>query len=121
LGISLRQRREVPVVSDFVSRLSCFHFVTAFSLSANRLRQQTTARAVLGNIERAIIKLLNTVPGYSKHARISDLIFLIACCTSSHRRHSMRLTPHACPVHRSRYQLTPQFFAHCGWLTNDGR
>ena len=58
-------------------------------------------------------------PEYKK--RITSIIFLIACCTSSHRRHSMRVTPHACPVHRFQCQITPLFFGHCGWLTNAGR
>src|SRR5262245_59532233 len=48
---------------------------------------------------------------------ISGLIFLLACCTSSHRCHLMRSIPRACPVHRSRCQITPLFFGHCGWLT----
>ena len=59
--------------------------------------------------------------GLPDHPDESSLIFLIACGTSSHRRHSMRLTPHAYPVHRFRCQITPLFFGHCGWLTNDGR
>ena len=51
----------------------------------------------------------------------SDLIFLLAYCTSSHRRHSMRLTRHASPVQQFQCQITRLFFGHCGWLTNDGR
>jgi len=65
---------------------------------------------------------LPSPPRWGKGVRASPpLRFWIACCTSWHRCHSIRATPHACPVRRSRRRTTPRFSGHCEWSTNGGR
>src|SRR6266851_9313539 len=89
------------------------HRTPLWSQTHRRLKTNMGSRA-----EKSVHQKKDGLPG---HPGESGLIFLIACCTSSHRHHSMRVTPRACPVHRSRCQITPLFFGHCGWLTNDER